>query len=50
MIAPISEGGRAVEALAEVTLAWPMIEKAVIERIETKAPWRTIVCWEKSRR
>lgn len=41
-IVPASEGGRYVEVLADATIAWPMIVKAVMERIETKEPWRTI--------
>ena len=41
-IVPTSEGGKYVEVLSDATIAWPMIVKAVMERLEPKEPWRTI--------
>lgn len=41
-IVPASEGGRYVEVLADATIAWPMIVKAVMERLESKDPWKAI--------
>ena len=33
---PESEGGRFAEVIADATIAWPIILKAVIERMEKK--------------
>ena len=35
-IRPRSEGGRYAEVMADATIAWPVIVKAVMERMETK--------------
>jgi len=39
-IRPKSEGGRYVEVMADATIAWPIIIKAVMERIQKKAHGR----------
>ena len=33
---PESEGGRFAEVFADATIAWPMIARAVIERLDAK--------------
>jgi deoxyhypusine synthase len=35
-LVPLEEGGRWVEVLTDATIAWPMIVKAVMERLEKK--------------
>ncbi|MGB2825337.1 MAG: deoxyhypusine synthase family protein, partial [Thermoplasmata archaeon] len=35
-IRPRSEGGRYAEVMADATIAWPVIVKAVMERMEAK--------------
>jgi len=49
-IVPSGEGGRYVEVLDDATIAWPIIVKAVMERIEKKEPWKTIAKEAKSKR
>jgi deoxyhypusine synthase len=39
-IRPRSEGGKYVEVLADATIAWPIIIKAVMERMDAKRPGR----------
>ena len=33
---PVAEGGRHAEVLSDATIAWPILVRAVIERLETR--------------